>query len=235
MSSSSETVSLYASSSEAPPLCKSRWRSSRCCATSSVSSDSADAVNRRSANRARTTRLQSAMLDSGDAADERDEVLPTLLLRTQRISPSRRQAVVAASALLCLLHPPANDPPVFFEPVEQRLQGGDMKSQRPAGSDLDQFGDVVPVSRLILQQRQDQQLRAALFPLRLRHARRRCVLRHAGHRRSIATYTSVPYIGPHRMRRLEAPGSSRGAVEAAAAEEPGRRRAACSGCSGESQ
>src|SRR3954468_570914 len=132
MSSSSETVSLYASSSEAPPLCRSRWRSSRCCATSSVSSDSADAVKRRSANRARTTRLQSAMLDSGDAADQGDKVLPTLLLRTQGISPSRGQAVVAASALLCLPHPPANDPAVLFETVEQRIQRGDMKSQCPA-------------------------------------------------------------------------------------------------------
>src|SRR3954451_15670683 len=152
MSSSSETVSLYASSSEAPPLCKSRWRSSRCCATSSVSSDSADAVNRRSANRARTTRLQSAMLNSGDPADERDKVLPTLLLRPQRISPSRCQAVVAASPLLCFLDPPANDPPVLLEPVEQRIQRGDMKSQRPIRSELNQLRDVVPVPRLIFQE-----------------------------------------------------------------------------------
>src|SRR3954471_6391269 len=139
MSSSSETVSLYASSSEAPPLCRSRWRSSRCCATSSVSSDSADGVKRRSANRARTTRLQSAMLDSGDTADERDKVLPALLLRTQRNPSSHCQAVVAASALLCLLDPSSDNPSLLLEPVEQRIERGDMKSQRPAGSHLDQF------------------------------------------------------------------------------------------------
>jgi len=73
------------------------------------------------------------------------------LLRTKRIPPARCQAVVPSSALLCFLDPPANDPPVLFESMEQRIEGRNMKSQSPAGSDLDQFRDVVPVSRLILE------------------------------------------------------------------------------------
>ena len=127
------------------------------------------------------------MLEPRHAVDERDKVLPTLLLCAQRLSPSRREAVVAASTLLSLLDPPPNNPSVRLESVEQRIERGHMKSQRAARSELNQLRNVVPVPGLILQQRENEELSAAFLPFRVGPARK--------------AYCSVPYIEPHNIRR----------------------------------
>src|SRR3989337_305312 len=104
MSSSSEIVFRYASSSSAPPLRSSRYCSSRCCASSSASSDSAEAVRANGARRDRTRRFQSAMLHSCDPADQGDEVLPALLLGPKRPPAFRGEVVVPTPPLLSFLH-----------------------------------------------------------------------------------------------------------------------------------
>lgn len=106
-----------------------------------------------------------------------DEVFPALLLCSERLSPFRCQAVVPSSALLGLLNPPSNDPSMSLEPMEQRVEGGHVKSQSAAGSELNQLRDVISVTRLILEQGQDKELRATLFPLRVRSAQQ-CALSH---------------------------------------------------------
>jgi hypothetical protein len=52
-------------------------------------------------SRPRTRFLQSGMFNPRNAADERDELLPALLLRTKLFSTLRRQAVVAAAERIC--------------------------------------------------------------------------------------------------------------------------------------
>src|SRR5262245_52266824 len=104
----------------------------RCCAISSARSDSADAVSRRAARRSRTRLFQSGMFDPRNPADDRNEILPALLLGAQRLSALRGQAVVPAPPLVRLLDPSTLDPPLLFHAMQQRVKRRDMKLERPA-------------------------------------------------------------------------------------------------------
>src|SRR5262245_3064096 len=55
------------------------------------------------------------------------------------------------------------DPASLLKPVEQRVERGDVETQRPARSRLDQFGNLVAVPLPDLDEREDQQLGAALL------------------------------------------------------------------------
>ena len=131
----------------------------------------------------------------------------------------RCQAVVAPSTLLRFLDPPSDDPSVLLQSVEQRIERSHMKSQSPARSELNQLRNVIPMARLILEQREHEKLGAALFPLGVRQVRRAGALSHASptiddagwlrwralhprwpSMRRVA-YTSVHYMGPHKPRR----------------------------------
>ena len=48
--------------------------------------------------------------------------------------------------------------------MEQGIEGGDVKSQSAAGSNLNQLRDVVSVAGLIFKQRQDKKLGASFLP-----------------------------------------------------------------------
>src|SRR5690242_1345264 len=111
--------------------------------------------------------FQSGMFDSCNPADDGDEILPALLLRSKLPLAGRSQLVIAPPALLRLLHPYARNPAFFLQTMQQWIERGDMKSQSPARSNLNQLRDVIPVARLILDQRHHQQLRAALLPFRI--------------------------------------------------------------------
>src|SRR5262245_24221780 len=143
----------YASSSLAPPLRNSRYRSSRCCSISSKRSDSAAPSKRKAAMRSRTIRPHSGMLYSCHPADGSNEFLPAPPLRGKCVSALMRQAVITPPSLFGLFHPAAVDPAFLLEPVEQRIQRRDVESQGAARSDLNQPRNVVPMTRLILEQR----------------------------------------------------------------------------------
>src|SRR5262245_9724613 len=123
-SSSSVATSRYASFSPTPLLRKSRYRSSRCCASSSVRSDSASGVRRSDSIRLRMRLFQSGMLDPRHSADCSNEVLPALALRNEYLAACRREAVVAPPALFGLLHPAPRYQPALLQPVQQRIEGG---------------------------------------------------------------------------------------------------------------
>src|SRR5262245_61827806 len=55
------------------------------------------------------------------------------------------------------------DPASLLKPVEQRIERGDVETQRPARTGLDQFGNLVAVPLPNLNERKDQQLGAALL------------------------------------------------------------------------
>src|SRR5262245_64405964 len=110
-----------------------------------------------------TSRFQSGMFGSGYAADRGHEGLPRAALRLQHFLPFGRQFVIAPPPLTGLLHPLPLDPAALFKPVEQRIERGDMETQRPARTGLDQFGNVVAVPGPSLDEREDQQLGAALL------------------------------------------------------------------------
>src|SRR5262245_6533038 len=110
-------------------------------------------------------RGHSGMFDSGDTADGFDEVAPSVALRFEHLRARWCQTVVAAAPLARLLDPAALDPAAFLEAVQQWVQGGDAERQQPTRSRFDQFAQVVAVARLILDQRENQELRAPFLQL----------------------------------------------------------------------
>jgi hypothetical protein len=56
----------------------------------------------------------------------------------------------------------------FFEAMQERVQRGDVKTEEPVGTDLDQLGNVIAVARLGFEQGENQKLGASPFPLEIR-------------------------------------------------------------------
>jgi len=59
-----------------------------------------------------------------------------------------------------------------LEPVQRRIQRGDVKGDRAAGPRVDEFGDLVAVAVALLQQGENQHFGAALPQSALGHRRR---------------------------------------------------------------
>src|SRR5439155_8258887 len=109
------------------------------------------------------------MLYSDDPADRLHERGPAAALGGERPFPFGGQPVVAAAALAGLLHPAAGDHAAPLEPVEQRVERGDVEAEDPAGARVDQLPQLVAVAGLVLEEGEDQELGAALLPVRVRH------------------------------------------------------------------
>src|SRR5215207_4121511 len=100
-----------------------------------------------------------------DAADGLDELAPGVALRGEYFLPFGRQLVVAAAALPGLLHPAPLNPAPALQTVEQRVERRDVEAQHAARALLDEVADVVAVARLVLDEREDEQLSAPLLQL----------------------------------------------------------------------
>src|SRR6185369_17981693 len=96
--------------------------------------------------RSSTIWSQSCIFDSGDAAHGLDESLPSGALGGQDLAPGGREFVEAAAARCGPFHPGSRNPSTGFEAIEQGIEGRHLELERPAGSRLDQFGDLVPVA-----------------------------------------------------------------------------------------
>src|SRR5437870_13552234 len=105
------------------------------------------------------------MLESGDAIDSADELAPAVALLGEDGGASRRELVVAAAALARLLDPAPLNPAALLEAVEQRIQRRDAEAEHAARARLDQLAQLVAVARLRFDERQDEQLGAALLQL----------------------------------------------------------------------
>src|ERR1041384_7786554 len=109
------------------------------------------------------------MLRPPHPADCLDEGAPAPPLGGEDLPALRGEPVVAAAALAGLLHPAAGDHAAPPEPVEQRGERRDGEAGDPAGARVDQLAQLVAVAGLVLEQREDQELGAALLPVRVRH------------------------------------------------------------------
>src|ERR687883_1594761 len=116
------------------------------------------------------------MLHPRDAVDRQHELAPRTALGREHLPPLAREAVVAAAPLAGLLHPPPLDPAAPLELVEERVERGHVEPEHAAGAGLDQLAQLVAVPRLVLEQRQDHQLRAPLLQLGVEHGRRPATL-----------------------------------------------------------
>src|SRR5687768_6030952 len=105
------------------------------------------------------------MVERGDAVDGGDEIAPAAALGSEHPPSLCGEAVEAAPALARFLDPGAANPAALLEPVEERVEGGDVELQRAARARLDQLADLVAVPRASVGQRQDQELRAPFLEL----------------------------------------------------------------------
>jgi len=97
--------------------------------------------------------------------DRLHKCLPTTALRGQNLLALGRQAVIAPAALAALFHPSPLNPSAFLQALEQWIEGGNTEANGAAGALLNEFGNLVAVSRPGLDQRQDQKLRTDFLPL----------------------------------------------------------------------
>src|SRR6185503_19375162 len=167
---------------------------SRCWATSSTMSASSSDLNPDVDSRARTSARQSN--DSGDwcdsrishprdAVDCRHEFTPPFALGDEWRAAGGRQAVEAAPTLARLLVPSPRDPSAILEPIEQRIERGDVKHQHALRPRLDELLKLVPMPVLGLEQRQYEEFGTAFLQFVGEHRWRSIC--------GTDTYSSAPY------------------------------------------
>src|SRR5688572_6993813 len=105
------------------------------------------------------------MLASDDLADGADERVPAAAPLCQRFLSFARDLVDASAPFARLLRPAPLDPAALLQLVEQRIERGGVKRDRPTRPLLDQRRDVIAVARAHFDQRQDEEFGAALFEL----------------------------------------------------------------------
>src|SRR5688572_5533175 len=105
------------------------------------------------------------MLDPRDEPDRLDEALPRLALARERAPPVGGERVEAAPPLPRLLDPAPLQPATLLEAVEQWVQRGDVELEQPLRPRLDELADLVTVTRTVLDDREDDQLRGAFLEL----------------------------------------------------------------------
>src|SRR6185369_12810042 len=113
----------------------------------------------------------SSMFRSRNLLNRVHEFAPVVALRSQDLPALAGQSIETAAPLARLLDPLADDPAPFLETVEERVERGDLELQPAAGPLLDQLADLVAVAGPGLDERQDQQLRAAFLQLPAQHRR----------------------------------------------------------------
>src|SRR5689334_8981328 len=167
-SSSSGPWSCASSRARAAPApifgARSANCASRCWATSSMTSASSCGWSCAGATRARMSACQSnrslGITHPRDPVDGRHELLPALALRLERGAARGREAVEALAPLARFFHPAADDPAALFHAIEQGIERRDIEREHAVGARLDELLQLVAVSRLSLQERQDEELRA---------------------------------------------------------------------------
>src|SRR5689334_14542473 len=117
------------------------------------------------------------MVDSRDPADRLGERTPRAALRFEDLRSRCGQGVVAAAALPGLLDPASLDPAAFLEAIQQRIERCHAELEDAVGLGLDQLAQVVAVARLVLEQREDEELGASLLQLAIES--RRLVMLHS--------------------------------------------------------
>src|SRR6185312_10276302 len=80
--------------------------------------------------------------------------------------------VITTSSLARLLNPTPLNPTTLFESIKQRIKRRDIEPQPSLGPLLDQIPDVISMPGLILNERQNQQLRTSLLQLPVQHLRK---------------------------------------------------------------
>src|SRR5438132_5676244 len=142
------------------------WSSARWHASSSTTSNARSRHSR--FERSRTSDFQcrssrSRICHSCEITNQLEELSPFLPLRGQHVAARVRDSVVTSPPLASLLDPAALDPLAFFEFVERGIERGEVEGERAAGSFFDELCQLIPVTRLIVEEGEDDEFGRALF------------------------------------------------------------------------
>jgi hypothetical protein len=96
-------------------------------------------------------------LYTGNAIDRLHKLLPTVALRFQYFLSVGSDSVVTAPALPWLFDPATLDPPALLQSTKQRIQRADTEAKISTRTLFDQLANVVSMTWLILNERQNQQ------------------------------------------------------------------------------
>jgi hypothetical protein len=92
-----------------------------------------------------------------------DKTLPAPALSREGLTTFGRQLVITPAQLIRLLYPQSLDK-ASLQAGTEADRSGDVKAQGSCRSCFDQSAELIAVASLLLQQRQNQQFRATLFP-----------------------------------------------------------------------
>jgi hypothetical protein len=109
----------------------------------------------------------SDIFASRHTPDRLYEDRPGLPLPRQHAPALARHLIEAAPPLAGLFDPGAFNPTALFEPIQQGIQGVDVKRELAFGAAVDQLAELIPVPGPCVEQREDEQLRRSLlqFPI----------------------------------------------------------------------
>src|SRR5262245_9134129 len=119
--------------------------------------------------RLRISALQSRISHPHDVAHRGDELAPALALRVEDRATVFGDGVVASAPLPRAFDPSTGDPAALFHAIEQGIERGDVKGEDAARPRLDELRDLVSMSRLGVEEREDEEFGAAFFQFGGKH------------------------------------------------------------------
>src|SRR5678816_1083452 len=124
---------------------------------------------------------QSGIAHPRYIGDGLGEFPPALSLRLENGETCGRDGVVAPASLAVFFDPTSDDPLSLFHAIEHGIEGGDVEREHAVGPALDELGELVAMSWLVLDQREDEKLGASLLELGSQHG---------------VIYVSATYVAP---------------------------------------
>src|SRR5579859_1038181 len=152
-----------ASSSVIPCRSISSQRSSRCAATSEITSALSPGSSTRPASRCSTSAPQSRMGHLGEAFQGAEEFGPFFADGRKLLLPLGSEAIATAAPPRMACLPRAADPAALFQPIKQRVERCQRESQRPLRLPLDAARHLIAVKRAVFQNAENRQFRRAAF------------------------------------------------------------------------
>src|SRR6478609_180731 len=113
------------------------------------------------------------MANLRDLVERVDEVAPDASTRAEHLAAGGGQAIKTAASLTRLLDPAARDPAVFFELVQEGIERGRLETEPPIRALLDDLRQLVAMAIRSVEDREDQEFRAALLQGLRRQVNRR--------------------------------------------------------------
>src|SRR5579872_4125788 len=150
-----------ASSSVIPCLSISSQVSSRCSATSAITSALSFGSSARPASRCSTNALQSRTSHLREPPQCLEKLRPFPPNRRKLLLPFRGQSVAAPPAAPSAGFPSAAHPAALLQPVKQRIQRSQRESQRAVRLLLNPPRHLIPMQRPVFQHAQNRQFRCA--------------------------------------------------------------------------